>query len=111
MPNEDIYSAPKSTIDSPEGYKPSVLVIIMAVVFSVPIVLIMFVQQSSAGGIAAGFGGIVGSFIPALVVVLMFQIGKRFRNSRSRWKIFMWTQFVAFLGQIPSILQSINANA
>jgi len=111
MSNENIYSTPEATLDTEDKSKSSVLVLIMAVVFSVPIALIMFAKQSNVGGIAGGIGGVVGSFIPALIVVLLFQIGKRFRNSRSRWKIFMWTQLVALLGQIISILQIIGANA
>ena len=43
----------------------------------------------------------------ALVIVGLFQIGKRFRNSRSRLKIFCWTSFIfalSGLGQIGKLM-------
>lgn len=49
-------------------------------------------------------GGLIGVFVMPLIVMLLFQIGKRFRNSRSRWTIFLNTGLV-FL--VLSILSSI----
>ena len=36
-------------------------------------------------------GNLAGFFITPLIIMLLFQIGKRFRNSRSRWTIFLNT--------------------
>jgi hypothetical protein len=39
--------------------------------------------------IARMAGSLVGVFLSPLIIMLLFQIGKRFRNARSRWTIFM----------------------
>lgn len=36
-------------------------------------------------------GGLIGVFLMPLIIMLLFQIGKRFRNPRSRWTIFLST--------------------
>ncbi len=114
MSVEEVYKTPESGLNSEVDVqekpqeKPSILVRFMAIVFSAPIALAMFFKQSSVGGVAGGIGGVIGSLIPALIIVMLFQIGKRFRNSRSRWKVFMWAQFVFLLGQIVSVLQAIG---
>lgn len=50
-------------------------------------------------------GSLVGVFLSPLLIMLLFQIGKRFRNPRSRWKIFMNTG-IFFL--VVSIFSAIN---
>jgi len=111
MSAEDIYRTPESVEEVELPAKSSLLIKVMAILFSIPTASIIFIKQSSILGVAGGIGGIIGSVIPALIVVLLFQIGKGFRNSHSRWKIFMWSQFVVLLGQISAILQTIGANA
>ena len=36
-------------------------------------------------------GGLIGVFLMPLIIMLLFQIGRRFRNPRSRWTIFLST--------------------
>lgn len=36
-------------------------------------------------------GGLIGVFLMPLIIMLLFQIGKRFRSPRSRWTIFLST--------------------
>lgn len=41
--------------------------------------------------IAVLVGGMIGVYLMPLIVMLLFQIGKRFRNPRSRWLISLYT--------------------
>ena len=55
--------------------------------------------------IAYSVGQTMGPLLLAAVVVLCFQIGKSFRNNKSRFKVYFWTMFV---GLFASILQFIT---
>jgi len=70
---------------------------------------IMFMSMALGGGIhaidvAMLAGSLIGVFLMPLMVMLLFQIGKRFRNPRSRWTIFLNTGLF-FL--VVSILSAI----
>ncbi len=109
MSEQNVYEAPASNIETEQSNKPSAIVILFAIIFSAILAGIMFIKQSAAMGVVGGLGGMVGSLIPAAIIVGLFQISKRLRNSRSRWKIFMWTQFVFVLGQVAGLLRYLAA--
>ena len=111
MNDGEIYNPPQASLGGGESNKPGILAIVFAVLLSAPIVLIQVLNQFKIGGIPGAIGAAIGSLIPALFIVLVFQIGRRFRNPRSRWKIFAWSQLVFLLGQVFTVLQTVGANA
>lgn len=85
------------------------IVIFLAVVFT----LINFVLGLARGmattpgelGVSGGIGFGLAPVIMALILVGAFQIGKGFRNRRSRVKIYTWTQFAFLIIAVLQILQ------
>ena len=81
---------------------------IFAVVISIPNAINMFLKQSTVHGVmlsdtVAGIGGLIGSIILPLLVVLVFQVGDHFRNTGSRLKVFIYAQILFLIGQIYAI--------
>jgi hypothetical protein len=114
MSGSEIYSPPEASLESDEitkSNKAGALLIFFSIVLTVPLMASQFFVQYGNIGLAGGIGGSLGALIPALLVVLLFQIGKKFRNSKSRWKIFMWSQAIFLLGQITTLLKFIGQNA
>lgn len=90
---------PETTGESTIKKSPGVLLTLFAA--------IMFAINSFLAYVAASIGGAVGAdrienmfghalFLP-LIVVLIFKIGKRFRNNRSQVIIFIWSSFLALM--------------
>ncbi|WP_143732591.1 hypothetical protein [Microbulbifer sp. GL-2] len=61
-------------------------------------------QFLKTGNIAVGIGGGLAPIIMGIIIVAIFQIGKPFRNSKSRCKILLWTQIVLMLGSISNLI-------
>lgn len=61
-------------------------------------------QFLKTGNIAVGIGGGLAPIIMGIIIVALFQIGKPFRNSKSRCKILLWSQVVLMLGSISNLL-------
>jgi len=54
-------------------------------------------------------GGAIGyALLAPLAFVLLFQIFPRFRNERSRWRIFLVTSLLLLLGTIGSLGQAVQ---
>jgi len=107
--NNQIYEAPQSgSADEAEStpQKPGITLKFLLVLFTLLATSIAFlnnfmsmallggVQQSRT--ISYAIGGAIAPIIWGCIIVGLFQIGKRFRNSRSRCKIFMWCQVLFF---------------
>lgn len=95
--NNDVYSTPNANVVTDTiSTKASTLLKSTCVVLAVLLMLLSGMQQffASGGRIPESIGGAVGGIIWPLIVVGLFQIGKGFRNEKSRYKIFMWTGFV-----------------
>jgi hypothetical protein len=109
MSDNNIYSAPSSEVESAENVtKPKasfllkLIAILLAVIGGFLSGLFQFIQ---VGSIPFAVGGAIGGalFWP-FVLVGLFQIGKRFRNQRSRYKIFLWTQVVVVIAMTFNIV-------
>lgn len=103
-----IYETPQSA-DLHRGgqraQKPGAILITLTVLLTVLAFSASFLNQFLATGLVAG--GVGGGLAPLLVggiVVGLFQIGKRFRNSRSRCKIFLWCQVFFFISIVIGML-------
>ncbi len=59
--------------------------------------------------IATMAGGLVGVFLMPLLIMGLFQIGKRFRNPRSRWTVFLNTGIVFLVISILSAIVKVVA--
>ncbi len=70
--------------NSSKEEKPSTLVRLLAILFSLPIMASQFFAQYATMGFLGGIGGLIGALIPALIIVLLFQISTAFRNAKSR---------------------------
>ena len=111
MEKENIYKAPKTIgTDIKNSTKPNILTIIMGIIFSVLLAFIGYMRASINGDSAEAVGAAIGATFIGIIVVVVFQIIGRFRNSRSRWKVFTWTQFIVLIGQIGPILRDIGEN-
>ena len=113
---ENIYRAPDSNVDEGEEtpIKPGWVLKTIATTLTLVTSSLSFLLglwRANAIGMNAGsdsFGYLVGYLIgstaaPALLsclIIGLFQIGKRFRNSRSRLKILSWCMFVFLLSAI-----------
>ncbi|MEH6551281.1 MAG: hypothetical protein V7744_14985 [Pseudomonadales bacterium] len=95
------------SVEIKEEAKASTLLKAMGVSITAAVCLFYFYKQYSEGYIIRGMDYLsqtIGIVLPALLVVLVYQIGKRYRNSQSRWRVFTWTQFVFLLGQVIPFL-------
>ncbi|MBC6905240.1 hypothetical protein DWB84_07165 [Saccharophagus sp. K07] len=104
----NIYETPKSAdfqVDDLKNKKPGIILIIFTVLFSVLAYSASFLNQLLATGlIASGAGGGLAPILLGGFVVGIFQIGKRFRNSRSRYKIFLWCQIIFVISLLTSLI-------
>ena len=103
-------SESETETDAPTKPKPGIFAVIMAVLLTLFLVYIGILRTSGTGGPGVAIGVAIGSVVPALVILALFQIGKCFRNARSQWRIFAWSQFFVVLGQINLALQGMQAN-
>ena len=112
MENKNIYAAPKTEGANIENKtKPNILTIFMGIIFSILLTMIGHMRAPNKSDSAEAFGFATGTCLIGLIVVVLFQIVGRYRNSRSRWKIFMWTQFIVLIGQIGPFLRVVGENA
>lgn len=112
----NVYEKPQSEVLSPDSQgapKPGILLKILLVLFTVLAFLVSFFNQLLATGVvASGVGGGIAPLLMGGLVVGIFQIGKRFRNARSRCKIFLWCQVFFFIsisfGMLSQFAQSVK---
>ena len=107
----DIYSPPQSELAKEEAIRPSIWLVLIAILLTFVLISILVLKVSQFAIEPTLIPLVLGSIFPACLFVLIFQIWKRFRNSRSRWKIYSWCQFIFILGQISSLLQVVGSNA
>lgn len=104
----NIYEPPKSTvlrIEDEISREPSLLLIILVVMFTLLASALAFLRQLVVSGMLTN--GVGGALAPPLVgfcVVGFFQIGKRFRNKRSRYRIFLWSQIYFLISLFFSLI-------
>ncbi len=105
------YAPPQSAAaNTPRRAGP--LLISIAMIMTVLGVMLGYAQGVIAGIGEGGrigelIGQSIGVIILALLVVAIFQLFKRFRNQRSRWKIYSWTIFIVCLSNIIRYVQSV----
>ncbi len=101
-------------VDAGSKTKAKTIVKIMAIVIPllsflvlswIPIATVLLVGKIHSMEIAAMTGRLIGVYIAPTIIMLIFQIGKQFRNPRSRWTIFMNTG-IFFL--VVNILSAIG---
>lgn len=96
------------THPSPEPLTGAIL-ITFTVLFTVLAFFGSFLNQLLAtGDVASGVGGGLAPPLMGGLVVGIFQIGKRFRNTRSRCQIFLWCQVFFFISLLAGLLGQIG---
>jgi len=109
----NLYETPGSNVledADVEPLKPGLVLKSVLILFTLMAAVISFAWQLAVSGyLPAAIGGGMGPMIWGFLVVGLFQIGNRFRNTRSRYKIFLWAQvfffvsgtvnYLAFIGQ------------
>ena len=117
MDNE-VYKQPQSNLDlggeSELNEQPGIVLSALTFLFTIPNMLAGYFQQyQESKNIIQALGGAFGAVILALIIVGVFQLGQRFRNRRSRYKIFMWCQIVILLittfSAVTAFIQYTNA--
>lgn len=95
------YGAPASDVvnDERKASNPTVGIVVAAIITSFCLGTIGYLQTTEKGWDSV-IGIFLGSLIPALVVVAVFQLWRRFRNRRSRWNIYATTQSVILISEI-----------
>ena len=105
----------QSNVEAKSGdqRQPGIILILLAATM----LLLNGVLALGNGAVRAANSGegpayVVGSavFYPLLIVGL-FQLGKRFRNHRSRTKIFLWSSLVSLLVLLTSIASLASQNS
>ena len=56
-----------------------------------------------SGNIAAALGAASAQLVFPVVIALLFSIGKRFRNARSRTKVMLWTSVIVLIAAIGNL--------
>lgn len=91
--------------------KPGVILITLLVIVTFLSVSASFINQYlQSGMISQGVGGALSPIIIGLLVVAFFQIFKSFRNSRSRYKTFLWLQVIFFASVAKDFIGFIIKN-
>lgn len=90
---DEIYKAPDVAVGLPkeEARRAGKALKSFGVTVSVLLGSMGFIEYLDEG-IDFAIGAFFGNLIPAAVVVVIFQIGKRFRNNFSRWRIYTTMQ-------------------
>lgn len=110
----DIYTAPKSNLQQVEAKpKASKFLIFLSILFVLvnaffTMALLRYpIDMNSSARMGYMTGSVLSVIILPLLVVLIFQIGKRFRNSRSRVRIFFWMSVLILLSKLSKLAQSL----
>ena len=88
----------------------NILVISMSAVFTfLNIIIAPAVMGIKFNGERWGefVGTLIGPMVFGLLVVVFFQIFKKFRNHRSRWKIYCWTLAILLISNLARLAQTI----
>ena len=89
--------------------KPGCLLLIMS--FFVTIIAAsstFFLGFLLSRNVAYSVGQTIMPFVLSGVVVFIFQIGKSFRNNKSRLKIYSWTMLISFFSSIFNFIQMLS---
>ena len=113
--NNRIYRKPESKLSQQadnNSLKPGIILKILLVIFTL---LSCFANYLSMT-IIVGYSpvGLAGAFSPILlgvIIVGIYQIGKRYRNTRSRYKIFLYCQILFFLSSASKLISIASQNA
>lgn len=95
------YSPPAAAVlsDEKKASNPTIGIVVVALIASFSIGMMGYLQSTEKGWDLAIIM-FIGSLIPALIVVAVFQLWRRFRNRRSRWNIYATTQIVILISEI-----------
>lgn len=112
MTKPDTQHEPVNINDVDSTRKASKLIIFIAIILTFIGVFLGFVGGLSRGiGKDGRTGELVGHslgvIIMALICVVLFQLLKRFRNQRSRWKIYCWSIAVISLSTVVTTIQAV----
>lgn len=115
-----IYETPKSEIlDEADivPQKPGITLKTLLVLFTLLSISITFLNSfvsmtllsslPQGSTISYSIGGAITPVWFACIFVGLFQLGKGFRNTRSRYKIFLWCQILFFLSGVSNFVKSI----
>lgn len=104
MTKESISNALLSESMSERNNTASTLGVSLSIGLSIANICLVFILQYIAGGFLRGVGGIASVLMVSLVIFFLFQIPKRFRNQKSRWKILMWIQLLYIISVLNSYM-------
>jgi len=100
MSDNNFYSTPNTPRDDQATNEPGLVTISLSIVFTLVIAGSLMLPNSWDLGFTFYLAVFMSSFFPALMIVGIFQAGSSFRNSRSRWNIFLWAQLFFMLGEL-----------
>ncbi len=85
----------------------TIIVIVLNIVFSLSLT-----SSTNPNSSAQLLGYVMGQvFLFPALVVLLFQFAGRFRNPRSRIKIFLWASILLILSNISNLMNMIKQTA
>lgn len=82
-----------------EKVNPAIGIVAAAIISSLLLGVIGLLESAERGG-GSAIGIFIGSLLPGLVIVAVFQLWRRFRNRRSRWNVYATTQCVILISEI-----------
>jgi hypothetical protein len=105
--NSNPYQTPKSKLEREalKNDKPTEFIITMAVILSLLTALINY-RTAGIGYVETPvkLGAAISNIVVSVVLVLPFQLFRRYRNNKSRLKIYNWFMFVFLILSILSVL-------
>ncbi len=96
---------------------PSPIKVTKVTIFVAIVLTILHVPISTAlvGGrqliLGELIGNAIGPIVFGLLVALLFQIFGKYRNSRSRWKIYSWTLAILLISNFVRLVQMVVPTA
>lgn len=109
----NIYSTPAASLTTNSDHQAQTASILLKISCIVLTLLTMLAAVFKALALESQAGEVVGSalgtIIWGLIIVGIFQIWKKFRNQKSRYKIYLWCQIVFFITQIMALIKALIA--
>ncbi len=105
IPNNPESSFPASTVKSKPGWGLTTVTVLLTLLGFLSVFFLVFIRTRS---VAEGIGACLAAPILACLVVGIFQIGKSYRNWKSRLKIYCWSLVILLAFGIPGELEKIS---
>ena len=104
---EELNSAIAPDRDAPRAKKTTIAIALLFTLLNMVIAPAVMGTRFNSQRWGEFVGTLIGPIIFGLLVVALFQLFKKFRNHRSRWKIYGWTVALLLISNLVQLAQRI----